>query len=171
MVSGLIGCSALADLGIAVPYLGDPPVISVKDLTNKKKGAIVYIKGIVKVYAPFLNNSGAYQVQDPTGTIWIRTEGKPPQSGKEVVIKGKLDYQSIPVASLELGDFYVVELEQLELTAQTPPAKPPTQATPPTPPTPTAKPTVIPVQPPAANSDPLPDPTNDLFFPHKQQSK
>jgi hypothetical protein len=165
LVGGLIGCSALAELGIAVPYLGEPPLISVNDLTDKKRGAIVYIRGIVKVYAPFLN-SGAYQVQDKTGTIWIRTEGKPPPSGKEVVIKGKLDYQSIEVGNQELGEFYVVELEQLELTAQTPTPKPQTQ---PTPSATTSKPSVIPVQPPAVK--PQPDPTNDLFFPHKQQHK
>lgn len=162
LVGGLIGCSALAELGIAVPYLGDPPVISVNDLTDKKRGAIVYIKGIVKGYAPFLN-SGAYQVQDQTGTIWIRTEGKPPPSGKEVVIKGKLDYQSIAVGNQEVGEFYVVELEQLELTAQTPTQTSPTQ---PTTPTTTSKPSVIPVQLPTAK--PQPDPTNDLFLPHKQ---
>lgn len=164
LVGGLIGCSALAELGIAVPYLGDPPLISVNDLTDKKRGAIVYIKGMVKGYAPFLN-SGAYQVQDKTGTIWIRTEGKPPSSGKEVIIKGKLDYQSIAVGSQELGEFYVVELEQLELTAQTP------TPTSPTTPTTTSKPSVIPVQPPAVKPNPLPDPINDLFLPHKQQHK
>lgn len=166
LVGGLIGCSALADLGIAVPYLGNPPLISVNDLTAQKRGAIVYIKGIVKGYAPFLN-SGAYQVQDKTGTIWIRTEGKPPPSGKEVVIKGKLDYQSIAVGNQELGEFYVVELEQLELTAQIPTPTSPK----PTTPTTTSKPSVIPVQPPAVKPNLLPDPTNDLFLPHKQQHK
>lgn len=164
LVGGLIGCSALAELGIAVPYLGDPPVISVTDLTNQKRGEVVYIKGIVKGYAPFLN-SGAYQVQDKTGTIWIRSNGKPPSSGKEVVIKGKLDYQSIAVGSQELGEFYVVELEQLELTAQTPTPTSPTQ------PTTTSKPSVIPVPPPAVKPQPKLDPTNDLFLPHKQQHK
>lgn len=164
LLSGLIGCSTLADLGIAVPYLGDPPVSNVNELNQKKRGAIVYLKGTVKKYAPFLN-SGAYQFQDQTGTIWIRSNGKPPQSGKEVVIKGKLDYQSVPIASQELGDFYVVELEQLELTAQTPPTQPPASV-----PT-TPKPTVIPVQPPAVQPHFLPDLTNDLFFPHKQQRK
>jgi hypothetical protein len=161
LVGGLIGCSALADLGIAVPYLGDPPVNNVDDLSEKRRGAIVYIRGIVKGYAPFLN-SGAYQVQDKTGIIWIRTEKKPPQQGQEVVIKGKLDYQSIPVGTQELGEFYVVELEQLELTAQSPA---PTAPTPP--PKPTTS-TAIPIQPPAKPQS-KPDPTNDLFFPHKQQ--
>jgi hypothetical protein len=151
LVGGSIGCSALAELGIAVPDLGDPPLVSVDELARKKRGAIVHIKGIVRGYAPFLN-SGAYQLQDPSGLIWIRTAGQPPRLGQEVVIKGKLDYQSIPVGNQELGEFYVVELEQLEDTARTPA---PT----------TSKPTLTPVQPQAK-----PDPTDELFFPHKQQS-
>lgn len=155
LVGGLIGCSALADLGIAVPYLGDPPLSSVNELTGKKRGAIVYLQGIVRGYAPFLNG-GAYPLQDKTGTIWIRTDSKPPEPGKEVVIKGKLDYQSIPVQSQELGEFYVVELEQLKWTTQTP--------------TP-ASPTVIPIQSPTVQPKPKPDPTHDLFFPHKQQHR
>ncbi|WP_425428920.1 DNA-binding protein [Aphanothece hegewaldii] len=165
LIGGLIGCSTLAELGIAVPYLGDPPLNSVNDLTKQKRGTIVYIKGIVKGSAPFLN-SNAYQVQDKTGMIWIRTEKKPPTSGKEVIIKGKLDYQSIAVGNQELGEFYVVELEQLEQNAQTP-ATP----TPPTQPTTTPKPTAIPIKPPAVLPQPIPDPTDDLFLPHKQQHK
>lgn len=37
-----------------------------------------------------------------------------PDRGDEVVIKVQVEYQSIPIGEQDLGQLYVVELEQLE---------------------------------------------------------
>ena len=64
--------------------------------------------------APFVNNA-AYQVEDTTGKIWVVTNNAPPKLGQNISIKSKIEYQSLPFAEEELGDFYLLELEQLEL--------------------------------------------------------
>lgn len=55
LLLGLFGCSTLADLGIAVPYIGDPPLTAIEQLQEKPKGTLVYLRGTVSNYAPFFN--------------------------------------------------------------------------------------------------------------------
>ena len=65
-------------------------------------------------FADFLDRA-AYQIEDATGKIWVVTTQKPPEFGQLLSIKGKLEYQSLMFAEQELGDFYVIELEQMLL--------------------------------------------------------
>jgi hypothetical protein len=117
LLLGLFGCSTLADLGIAVPYIGDPPLTAIEQLQTKPKGALVYLRGKVSNYAPFLAG-GAYLLQDASGKIWIRTNsGKLPRQGEEIVIKGKIDVEIIPQGSQSVNEVYVVELEQMDAVA------------------------------------------------------
>jgi hypothetical protein len=76
----------------------------------------VYLKGIVESRAPFLE-TGAYQLADNTGSIWIFTTAELPKIGTKITIKGKIRYQSIVVPQLgnkDVGDFYIEELERIE---------------------------------------------------------
>jgi hypothetical protein len=123
LLLGLFGCSTLADLGIAVPYIGDTPVTAIEQLQEKPKGALVYIKGTVGDSAPFLAG-GAYLLQDASGKIWIRTNNKLPRKGEEIVIRGKIDLQSIPQGSQSINEVYVVELEQMDAVAVKPASTP-----------------------------------------------
>lgn len=117
LLLGLFGCSTLADLGIAVPYIGDPPLTAIEQLQEKPKGALVYLRGTVSNYAPFLAG-GAYLLQDGSGKIWIRTNSnKLPRQGEEIVIKGKIDFEAIPQGSQTVNEVYVVELEQMNAVA------------------------------------------------------
>jgi hypothetical protein len=117
LLLGLFGCSTLADLGIAVPYIGDPPLTAIEQLQEKPKGALVYLRGTVSNYAPFLAG-GAYLLQDGSGKIWIRTNSnKLPRKGEEIVIKGKIDFEAIPQGSENVNEVYVVELEQMDAVA------------------------------------------------------
>ena len=117
LLLGLFGCSTLADLGIAVPYIGDPPLTAIEQLQEKPKGALVYLRGTVSNYAPFLAG-GAYLLQDGSGKIWIRTNSnKLPRQGEEIVIKGKIDFEAIPQGSQTVNELYVVELEQMDAVA------------------------------------------------------
>jgi hypothetical protein len=103
---------------------------------------VVVIQGIVANYAPFLD-SAAYRVQDESGSIWIRTNNPLPPTGKKVIIRATLNRESIQVASQQLQELYLVELEQLEEA-----------------PAPNTEPPVKP--------KPKKDPTRDLFLPHKR---
>ena len=94
-----------------------PSLIEIGNVQQKRKGKVVYLTGKVSHTAPFVGNS-AYKLQDDTGSVWVVTENSTPILGKVISIKGKIQYQSLPFAERELGDFYVIELEQLELPAE-----------------------------------------------------
>jgi hypothetical protein len=148
LLLGLFGCSTLADLGIAVPYIGDPPLTAIEQLQAKPKGALVYLRGTVSNYAPFLAG-GAYLLQDESGKIWIRTNsGKLPRKGEEIVIKGKIDFEAVPQGSQTVNEVYVMELEQMDVVAVKPAAIP--SPSPEIEPSPTSE-----VKPPENNSSPV----------------
>lgn len=140
LVGGLIGCSSLVDLGNALPFK-NYPITPIIELPEQNQGSTIYLQGKVSKGAPFLE-SGAYQLQDNTGAVWVRTTQQLPNPGQELIIKGQVDYQSIPVGSTELGEFYILELEQVghQLSSEKPP-KPATK------------------------------PIDDLLLDHKQQQK
>ena len=84
--------------------------------TKGKIDRQVYLKGTVKNRAPFLE-TGAYELTDDTGSIWIFTTAELPKIGAEIAIKGKIRYQSIVVPELDnqdVGDYYVEEIERIE---------------------------------------------------------
>lgn len=103
ILSSLISCQA--------------PFTPVQEISIKKKGKTVNLTGKVIHIAPFVSNA-AYQLEDRTGKVWVVTEYNLPELGQKINIKGKIEYQSLPFAEQELGDFYVVELEQLELSSK-----------------------------------------------------
>ena len=111
---GLVGCSNLAQLGMGGFTLGSIGVnpTKISDISqNPNVDAIVYLQGQVINRAPLLG-SGAYKLKDATGTIWVIANQSIPNVGDEVLIKGKLQFQSIPIGGQELGEVYVQE-EQL----------------------------------------------------------
>ncbi|MEM8830346.1 MAG: hypothetical protein AAGE96_13450 [Cyanobacteria bacterium P01_G01_bin.19] len=92
-----------------------PSLISIEKISASKVDKTVYLTGKIVRLAPFLDSS-AYQVEDATGKIWVVTDQKPPMLGQVIKVRGKIKYQSLPFAEQELGDFYLIELEQLEAT-------------------------------------------------------
>ncbi|MFW5779648.1 MAG: hypothetical protein ACOCXU_06445 [Coleofasciculus sp.] len=78
---------------------------------------VVYLQGQVITQAPFLN-SGAYQLEDTTGKIWVVSNQELPNVGDQVVIGGQLQFQSIPIGGQEMGEVYLQETEQLERKAE-----------------------------------------------------
>jgi hypothetical protein len=109
----------LSYFGILVMLLGSliscqPSLIEIGTIKDKRKGKVVYLTGKVTQVAPFVDN-GAYQLQDDTGGVWIVTESNLPSFGKVISIKGKIQYQSLPLGDRDLGDFYIIELEKLAL--------------------------------------------------------
>ena len=89
-------------------------VSQIKDVQQQKRvDSKVYLKGKVANQAPFLEG-GAYELQDNTGSIWVVTSRPLPNAGEERSIQGRLKYESIPVEGNELGEFFVLEEQQLE---------------------------------------------------------
>ncbi|HAA33486.1 MAG TPA: hypothetical protein DCE56_44400 [Cyanobacteria bacterium UBA8553] len=107
--AGLISCSNSGFLGIGgnVTKIGN-----IQQKQNNANGT-VYIQGEVITRAPFLDN-GAYKLKDASGTIWVIANQTLPNVGDEVLIKGQLQFQSIPVGGLELGEVYVQQEQQLK---------------------------------------------------------
>jgi hypothetical protein len=54
-------------------------------------------------------DSFAYQVEDNTASIWVISENIPPEIGKEIIIKGTLQHQSIPIGEEDFGEYYLIE--------------------------------------------------------------
>jgi hypothetical protein len=103
-------------VAIAVGAIGlfgcQPSPINIINVENQKSGKVIYLTGRVTHLAPFVGNA-AYQLQDDTGSIWVVTQTAP-KLNSTINIKGKIQYQSLPLAETELGDFYIIELQQLE---------------------------------------------------------
>lgn len=88
--------------------------LSLAEISRDRVGKTAILTGKVVRLAPLVDNT-AYQIKDSTGKIWVVTTQSPPQLDKQIEIKGKIEYQSLPFADRELGEFYIVELEQLPL--------------------------------------------------------
>lgn len=112
--AGLGGCGNSGPLGIGGFNFGtigvNPSKIN-EILQNRTFDATVYLQGQVTNRAPILG-AGAYKLKDATGTIWVFTAQTIPNVGDEVLIKGRVLFQSIPVNGQEVGEVYVRE-EQL----------------------------------------------------------
>lgn len=77
--------------------------------------AIVQIKGHVGASVPLLGKT-AYELQDTTGSIWVIATDSIPNSGDEVVLEGKLLYQTIQLNGKEQGSVYLEQQRQLQRT-------------------------------------------------------
>lgn len=119
---GLVGCNHSDFLGLGGFNLGNmrgnPTKIS--DIPqNVNVETIIYLQGQVTNRAPLLG-SAAYQLKDTTGTIWVFTNQDLPNLGDQVSIKGKLQFQSIPIGVQELGEVYVQQEQLLSRKAGQP---------------------------------------------------
>ncbi len=113
LVTGLISCNQITQTAIKL-NLNVSRIDQIQ--TKGKVDNQVYLKGTVESRAPFIE-TGAYELTDDTGSIWIFTTAELPKIGTEITIKGKILYQSIIVSELgnqDVGDFYIEELERIE---------------------------------------------------------
>lgn len=158
LLGEIIGCNQLNSFRIA-----QMPVTPINELIQDQQpnegtqiqAAIYYIKGTVVDHAPFMDN-GSYKLQDDTGTVWVLTNGSLPEPGVLITIKGQVEYQPISIGGQDLGELYVVEVEQLKTKPQTQNSGQPTQPLPSSRPEPTSAP--------GLNID-------ELLLPHKGNSK
>jgi hypothetical protein len=108
--TGFLGSCAEVSSKVGIPVNVTP----ISQIVQKPKvGSSVNIKGTVTQQAPFLNG-GAYQIQDETGKIWVMRNLTLPNSGDSLVIKGIVQYESIPMGKQDFGEVYLDEQKQLE---------------------------------------------------------
>lgn len=100
---------------LAVGFFSDSnvSVTQINELQNQRDdNATVYVKGKVVKEVPLLDLR-AYHLQDSTGTILVITKDKFPPKSKEVLIKGKVEFKSIPLGGKDLGEVYLKEERRL----------------------------------------------------------
>jgi hypothetical protein len=83
-----------------------------------RNGAIVYVRGIVGDRVPLINQQ-VYQLQDGTGSIWVLTDDATLQPGDEVLLKGRVYFESISIANQEFGEIYIEAQKQLKRNSTT----------------------------------------------------
>lgn len=88
---------------------------SVAEVSQQKIDKTVSLTGKVVHVSPLIDRA-AYQIEDATGKIWVVTTQNLPELGQPISIKGQIKYQSLPFAEQELGELYLVELEQLPIS-------------------------------------------------------
>ena len=114
LISGLLGCGKLSHSGVNIFQSSNVDVTNIGDIQkNRDAYSTVYLKGKVTSVALFVG-SGAYELQDATGSIWVITTQTLPAKGDEVLIKSLVQYKSIPIGGKDLGEVYVQEQEQME---------------------------------------------------------
>lgn len=110
LIAGLCSCSSLKIPGFQASNFSFgsnvTPIREIKPQQNKQ--TTVYIQGKVEKRVPLIKR-WAYQINDSTGKIWVVTNQSNLKEGAEVVIKGKLRYQSIRLANQEFGEIYIEE--------------------------------------------------------------
>ena len=160
LISGLIiSCSPLNPLGLA-----SGEYTAIAELGKISNQSNITLKGIVVNVAPFLEG-GAYQLQDATGTVWVRTDKPLPPKGSSLVVKGELQYEAIFVGKQQLGESYLLELSQEPQSSLSSTDRPPV-STPPSkdvtlpsdrPPTVSKPPLLLPIQAETPPSTPIPE--------------
>lgn len=114
LLGGLLGCGKLPQSGMnAINFRPGVDVTNIRDIKPRDNEATLYLQGKVASQVPLLERR-VYQLQDLTGTIWVSTNQSDLWPGDRVLVKGKLRYQSIPLAGKDFGEFYVEEQQQLE---------------------------------------------------------
>ena len=110
LIAGLCSCGSLNLLGLNASNFrfgsNVTPIREIKPQQNKQ--TTVYIQGKVEKRVPLVKR-WVYQINDSTGRIWVVTKQSSLKEGAEVVIKGKVRYQSIPLANQEFGEVYIEE--------------------------------------------------------------
>ncbi|MEY2984451.1 MAG: hypothetical protein RLZZ568_1068 [Cyanobacteriota bacterium] len=99
----MVSCSPLNPFGWAQGYLD---IAKLTEISNQRA---VNLQGIVVNVAPFLEG-GAYQIQDKTGKVWVKTAGELPKKGTVVSIRGEVAYEAIFIGPEKLGESYIIEI-------------------------------------------------------------
>jgi hypothetical protein len=168
LLTGLVlSCSSLNPLGLAQGQ------VQIDQIRQTQDPRTVEIQGTVTKLAPFLQG-GAYQLQDATGAIWVKTDRPLPQLGEILVVTGQVNRQGVTVDQAQWDEFY---LQEISYSGAAPTS--PAQASPTITPVPAPSPAIIvpspsptipipaPPQPPKSPATPTLN-LHEQFLPHKR---
>lgn len=99
----MVSCSPINPTGWAQDYLD---IAKLEEISNQRT---VNIQGIVVNVAPFLEG-GAYQVQDQTGKVWVKTDGPLPKKGTVLSVRAEVAYEPIFIGPEKLGESYLLQI-------------------------------------------------------------
>jgi hypothetical protein len=109
LLTGLYACSKEGNSRINLENLNiGVNVTQIQKVTKQNQDTTVYIQGKIEKIAPLIQKK-AYQINDSTGKIWIITNQGNFQVGEQVVLKGNVQYKSVPLAGKEYGEIYLEE--------------------------------------------------------------
>ncbi|WP_341528924.1 hypothetical protein WKK05_06255 [Nostoc sp. UHCC 0302] len=111
LIIGLCSCGNSTSAGSngILPFKIGSNVTPIREIKPKQNNqTVVYIQGKVEKQAPLVKR-WAYQINDSTGKIWVITNQSGLKEGSQMVVKGKIRYQSIPLAGKEFGEVYLEE--------------------------------------------------------------
>ena len=111
MLGGSIACTQLFN------FFGPKEIAQILKIEVKPEQDLdrsVSLQGIVSQRISFLD-SGAYQLTDGTGTIWVLTKNDLPEEGEALEVKGRLRHKSIPIEDRDLGELYILETERNDI--------------------------------------------------------
>ncbi|MDJ0719321.1 MAG: hypothetical protein QNJ54_34710 [Prochloraceae cyanobacterium] len=119
----LIGCAPMVKKSSNPINLYKRNILEISALSKKPNlNSTVYIEGKVVKIVAFLD-SGAYQLQDNTNTIWVKTQNSLPIKGERLVVKGEIHYQKFDLLYKKDGEFYLKEIEQIKVEDPDAPVK------------------------------------------------
>ncbi|NET36854.1 MAG: hypothetical protein F6K19_33315 [Cyanothece sp. SIO1E1] len=125
------GCGNLAQSEFPLPItrpavnvtkIQDLPLSSGSDISgsdNSVSDNTVYLQGRIIQQVPLLDST-VYQLEDGTGKIWALSQTSNLLPGDEVLLKGTLRFEEIPLADQGLGEIYLEVLEQQQLSTESP---------------------------------------------------
>ncbi|MGB3571776.1 MAG: hypothetical protein WA783_07805 [Phormidesmis sp.] len=88
--------------------LSNRPVVTIDSLVPEQADDEVTISGAITQQATLLDG-WLYQVQDETGSLWVRTNRAEPTVGELATVEGILRYESIMVGEIDASDLYLEE--------------------------------------------------------------
>ncbi len=116
-VGSLVSCNAWTALSQQDTFLASKPkvkVVAIADLADQlDRKQEVFIQGVVQQKAPFVG-SGAYQVEDSTGTVWVLTTDSLPATGSDILLAGELNFHDLEIEQNNFGEIYLQEVEILD---------------------------------------------------------
>lgn len=84
---------------------------SLDRLTPQSAGRVISVRGKAIATAPFLDR-GAYQLENKNGQIWVMSDRALPAIGTMIKVRGRVEYQSIPLNDREFGEIYLQEIDR-----------------------------------------------------------
>jgi hypothetical protein len=109
VLGGIISCNHLTHNLNANAFRLGANITPIQQLKEKPNQTTVYVQGKVEKQVPLLTERRVYLINDSTDKIWILTNQTNLKVGDQIVIKGKLKYQSIPINGKEFGEMYIEE--------------------------------------------------------------